>query len=158
MNDIRIGFGYDFHKLIDGKSITLAGVQIKSNYSVSAHSDGDIVLHALSDAIYGSISDGDIGTHFPSTNENFKISSQKILESACKRLDNCGYSLGNIDITIILEEPRLEKEILNMRKNISHFTSLNLDRISLKSSTSQKVGLIGNNEAIACYCSILVKK
>ena len=158
MNDIRIGFGYDLHKLIKGKSITLAGVKIESNYSVSAHSDGDIVLHALSDAIYGAIADGDIGTHFPSNNQNLDISSKKILAHACNRLTKFGYSLGNIDITVVLEVPRLQKLILQMRENISSLTSLNIDRISIKSSTSQGVGLIGNNQAIACYSSILIKK
>ena len=158
MNDIRIGFGYDFHKLINGKSISLAGVEIQSNYSVSAHSDGDIVFHALSDAIYGAIADGDIGTHFPSNDQNLNISSKKILSHACETLDKFGYSLGNIDITIVLEEPRLRNFIPQMRKNISTLTSLNIDRISIKSSTSQGVGLIGNNQAIACYSSILIKK
>ena len=84
MNDIRIGFGYDFHKLINGKSISLAGVEIQSNYSVSAHSDGDILLHALSDAIYGSIADGDIGTHFPSDDQNLDIDIKKNI-IACMR-------------------------------------------------------------------------
>jgi len=158
MNDIRIGFGYDFHKLIKGKSIGLAGVEIQSNYSVSAHSDGDIVLHALSDAIYGAIADGDIGTHFPSDDQNLDISSKKILSHACEILNKSGYSLGNIDITIILEEPRLQNFIPQMRKNISTLTSLNIDRISIKSSTSQGIGLIGSNQAIACYSSILIKK
>jgi len=158
MNDIRIGFGYDFHKLINGKSMSLAGVEIQSNYSVSAHSDGDIVFHALSDAIYGAIADGDIGTHFPSDDQNLNISSKKILSHACEMLDKFGYSLGNIDITIILEEPRLQNFITQMRQNISTLTSLNIDRISIKSSTSQGIGPIGNNQAIACYSSILIKK
>ena len=158
MNDIRIGFGYDFHKLIKGESIGLAGVEIQSNYSVCAHSDGDIVFHALSDAIYGAIANGDIGTHFPSNDQNLDISSKKILSHACEILDKFGYSLGNIDITIILEEPRVQNFIPQMRKNISTLTSLNIDRISVKSSTSQGIGPIGNNQAIACYSSILIKK
>lgn len=158
MNDIRVGFGYDFHKLLKGESITLAAVKIKSSYTISAHSDGDIVLHALSDAIYGAIADGDIGVHFPSNNQNLKISSSKILMHACEKLHKFGYRLGNIDITIILEEPRIQDMVPEMRKNISTLTSLNIDRISIKSSTSQRVGLIGNNQAIACYSSILIKK
>ena len=158
MNDIRIGFGYDLHKLIKGELITLAGVKIQSNYSVCAHSDGDIVLHALSDAIYGAIADGDIGTHFPSNDQNLDISSKIILEHACNTLNKLSYSLGNIDITIVLEEPRLQNFIPQMRKNISTLTSLNIGRISIKSSTSQGIGLIGNKQAIACYSSILIKK
>ena len=158
MNDIRIGFGYDFHKLIKGDSLKLAGVIIKSNYSVSAHSDGDIVLHALSDSIYGAIANGDIGTHFPSNDKNLNICSSEILSHAHKMLQESQYQLNNVDITIVLEEPRLQDFILEMRKNISRLISLEIDRISIKSSTSQKIGLIGNNQAIACYSSILVKK
>ena len=158
MNDIRIGFGYDFHKLIKGDSLKLAGVIIKSNYSVSAHSDGDIVLHALSDSIYGAIANGDIGTHFPSNDKNLNIRSSEILSHAHKMLQESQYQLNNVDITIVLEEPRIQDFILEMRKNISRLISLEIDRISIKSSTSQKIGLIGNNQAIACYSSILVKK
>lgn len=158
MNDIRIGFGYDFHKLLKGEIITLATVEIKSNYTIDAHSDGDIVLHALSDAIYGAIADGDIGVHFPSNNHNLNISSKKILMHACEKLNKSGYVLGNIDITIILEEPRIQNSVIQMRKSISNLTSLDINRISVKSSTSQGVGLIGNNKAIACYSSVLIKK
>tara|TARA_B100000035_G_scaffold315424_1_gene336035 strand:+ start:10972 stop:11466 length:495 start_codon:yes stop_codon:yes gene_type:complete len=158
MNDIRIGYGYDFHKLIEGDSITLAGVEIKCKYEISAHSDGDIVLHALSDSIYGAIANGDIGVHFPSNDQNLDISSKHILAHACETLVTSGYYIGNIDITILLEEPRIQDIVPEMRKNISNLTSLNMEYISIKSSTSQGVGLIGNNQAIACYSSILIKK
>ncbi len=158
MNDIRIGFGYDFHKLTKGDSLILADVKIKSKYTVDAHSDGDIVLHALSDSIYGAIARGDIGTHFPSNDKNLNIRSSEILSHAHKILEESHYCLSNVDITIVLEEPRIQDFILEMRKNISRLTSLEIDRISIKSSTSQKIGLIGNNQAIACYSSILVKK
>ena len=158
MNDIRIGFGYDFHKLIKGESLKLADVRIKSNYAVSAHSDGDIVLHALSDSMYGAIANGDIGTHFPSNDKNLNIRSSEILSHAHKMLQESQYQLNNVDITIVLEEPRIQDFILEMRKNISRLISLEIDRISIKSSTSQKIGLIGNNQAIACYSSILIEK
>ena len=158
MNDIRIGFGYDFHKLIKGDSLKLADVKIKSNYTINAHSDGDIVLHALSDSIYGAIANGDIGVHFPSNKENLNIRSSEILSHAHKMLEVSDYYISNIDITIVLEEPRLQDFIMDMRKNISRLISLEIDRISIKSSTSQKIGIIGNNQAIACYSSILVKK
>ena len=158
MNDIRIGFGYDFHKLIKGDSLKLADVRIKSDYTVSAHSDGDIVLHALSDSIYGAIANGDIGTHFPSNDKNLNIHSGQILSHAYQMLEASDYRISNVDITIVLEKPRLQDFILEMRENISRLISLDIDRISIKSSTSQKIGLIGNNQAIACYSSILVKK
>ncbi len=158
MSKIKIGFGYDLHKLCKGSSLTLAGVTISSEYSIDAHSDGDIILHALSDAIYGSLAMGDIGIHFPSDSSNQNISSKIILSHACNLLQQEMYSLSNIDITVILEKPRLQENILKMRENLSKLTSINLDNISIKSSTSQKIGLIGNHKAIACYASILISK
>ena len=158
MNDVRIGFGYDFHKLIDGNSITLADCVIECDYSVDAHSDGDVVLHALSDAIYGSIANGDIGVHFPSNNKNKDIKSTKILSHAYKLLCESDFKINNIDITLVLESPHIQNYIDQMRKNISNHLSTEINRVSIKSSTSQKIGLIGNNQAIACYVSILVKK
>ena len=116
------------------------------------------MLHALSDSMYGAIANGDIGTHFPSNDKNLNIRSSEILSHAHKMLQESQYQLNNVDITIVLEEPRIQDFILEMRKNISRLISLEIDRISIKSSTSQKIGLIGNNQAIACYSSILVKK
>ena len=115
MNDIRIGFGYDFHKLIKGDSLKLANVRIKSDYTVSAHSDGDVVLHALSDSIYGAIANGDIGTHFPSNDKNLNIRSSEILSHAHKMLEASDYHISNVDITIVLEKPRLQDFIFVMR-------------------------------------------
>ena len=158
MNIIKIGFGYDLHRLCKGSALTLAGVSIPSEYSIDAHSDGDIILHALSDAIYGSLAHGDIGTHFPSNSSNVNISSKVILDHACNLLKKEMYTLGNIDITVILEKPRLQESILKMRQNLSKLTLTDLDCISIKSSTSQNIGLIGNHKAIACYVSILISK
>ena len=110
MREIKIGFGYDLHKLCKGSGLTLAGVTVSSEYSIDAHSDGDIILHALSDAIYGSLAMGDIGIHFPSDSSNQNISSEIILSHACNLLQQEMYSLSNIDITVILEKPRLQQK------------------------------------------------
>ena len=156
MNNIRIGYGYDMHKLSSGEYIMLGGVKINSDYSIVAHSDGDILLHALSDAIYGSLAKGDIGTHFPSNNQNQNISSLKIIQHACSLLEDSNYQINNTDITIILEKPFLQPFIDQMRYNLAKILSIDISKISIKSSTSQKIGLVGENKAIICYATILI--
>ena len=156
MNNIRIGYGYDIHKLSSGEYIMLGGVKINSDYSIVAHSDGDILLHALSDAIYGSLAKGDIGTHFPSNNQNQNISSLKIIQHACSLLKDSNYQINNTDITILLEKPFLQTFIDQMRQNLAKILSIDKSKISIKSSTSQKIGLVGENKAIICYATILI--
>ena len=156
MNNIRIGYGYDIHKLSSGEYIMLGGVKINSDYSIVAHSDGDILLHALSDAIYGSLAKGDIGTHFPSNNQNRNISSLKIIQHACSLLEDSNYQINNTDITILLEKPFLQPFIDEMRQNLAKILSIDISKISIKSSTSQKIGLVGENKAIICYATILI--
>ena len=152
----RVGFGYDMHKLVEGSYIMLGGIRINSNYTVVAHSDGDIVLHSLSDAIYGSLAAGDIGTHFPSNKENINIQSVKILKHACELISQSNYMINNIDITIVIESPYLQDHIMDMRKSIANIMSIDIDQISIKSSTSQKIGMIGEHKAVACYSTILI--
>jgi 2-C-methyl-D-erythritol 2,4-cyclodiphosphate synthase len=156
MSKTRIGFGYDMHKLHKGNSILLAGVEIASKYTTVAHSDGDIVLHSLSDAIYGSIAEGDIGVHFPSDSKNMNIDSKNILKHANSLLRKMNYKINNIDITIVIESPRLQPQIIRMRESLSKLLDININQISIKSSTSQKIGLIGENKAVTCYTTILI--
>ena len=156
MINTRVGFGYDMHKLVEGSHIMLGGIRIDSNYTVVAHSDGDIVLHSLSDAIYGSLAAGDIGTHFPSNKENINIQSVKILKHACELITQSNYMINNIDITIVIESPYLQDHILDMRKSIANIMSIDISQISIKSSTSQKIGMIGEHKAVACYSTILI--
>ena len=152
----RVGFGYDMHKLEEGSYIMLGGIRIDSNHTVVAHSDGDIVLHSLSDAIYGSLAAGDIGTHFPSNKENLNIQSVKILKHARELITQSNYMINNIDITIVIESPYLQDHILDMRKSIANIMSIDISQISIKSSTSQKIGMIGEHKAVACYSTILI--
>tara|TARA_Y100000768_G_scaffold382291_1_gene362383 strand:- start:3021 stop:3500 length:480 start_codon:yes stop_codon:yes gene_type:complete len=156
MSSIRIGFGYDMHKLSSGSHILLAGVKIQSKFSTIAHSDGDILLHTLADAIYGSLAKGDIGTHFPSNNKNKDISSLDIIKHACNLLKESNYKINNTDITILLEEPFLQPFIADIIASLSKILSINKSKISIKSSTSQKIGLVGENKAIICYATILI--
>ena len=152
----RVGFGYDMHKLEEGSYIMLGGIRIDSNHTVVAHSDGDIVLHSLSDAIYGSLAAGDIGTHFPSNKKNKNIQSVKILKHACELITQSTYMINNIDITIVIESPYLQDHITDMRKSIANIMSIDISQISIKSSTSQKIGMIGEHKAVACYSTILI--
>ena len=156
MKDIRIGYGYDMHKLTSGSYIILGGIKIDSDYSIVAHSDGDILLHTLSDAIYGSLAKGDIGTHFPSDKKNLNISSLEIIKHACELLKDSNYAINNTDITILLENPYLQPFIDKMRQSLSKILSIDESKISIKSSTSQKIGLVGENKAIVCYATILI--
>ena len=156
MKNIRIGYGYDIHKLSQGTHIILGGVKIDSDYSIVAHSDGDILLHTLSDAIYGSLANGDIGTHFPSNNQNQNISSLTIIRHACNLLEDSNYQINNIDVTILLEKPYIQSFIDKMRQSLSKILSIDKSKISIKSSTSQKIGLVGENKAIICYATILI--
>ena len=119
-------------------------------------SDGDIVLHSLSDAIYGSLAEGDIGSHFPSNEENKNINSTRILNHACMLIKKANFVINNIDITIVIETPYLQPHILDMRKAIAKIMSVDITQISIKSSTSQKIGLIGEHKAVACYSTILI--
>ena len=156
MKNIRIGYGYDMHKLTSGTYIILGGIKIDSDYSIIAHSDGDILLHTLSDAIYGSLAKGDIGTHFPSDKTNLNISSLEIIQHACGLLKDSNYKINNTDITILLENPFLQPFIDEMRQSLSKILSIDKSKISIKSSTSQKIGLVGENKAIICYATILI--
>ncbi len=156
MKNIRIGYGYDIHKLSQGTHIILGGVKIDSDYSIVAHSDGDILLHTLSDAIYGSLANGDIGTHFPSNNQNQNISSLTIIQHACNLLKDSNYQINNIDVTILLEKPYIQSFIDKMRQSLSKILLIDKSKISIKSSTSQKIGLVGENKAIICYATILI--
>ena len=144
------------HKLYKGNSILLAGVEIASKYTIEAHSDGDIVLHSLSDAIYGSIAEGDIGIHFPSNSKNINVNSKNILNHACNLLRKRNYKINNIDITIVIESPRLQPEIIKMRESLSKLLDISINQISIKSSTSQKIGLVGEHKAVICYSTILI--
>ena len=156
---MRVGLGFDTHQLIPGKSIKLGGIDIPSNKTIKAHSDGDIIYHACADAIYGALAIGDIGEHFPDTNESNKdIDSAIILRHSIEQTKNMNFYINNIDITIILESPKIsnyKKDIIN---NLSKILKTNVENISLKASTSEKLGFIGKNLGLTCYCIVSLLK
>ena len=155
----RIGNGIDSHRLEEGLPLVIGGVFIPFPKGSKGHSNGDVLFHAIVDAILGSLSLGDIGKHFPSDNLRWKDADSKLfLEHVYKLMDEKRYSVENVDATIILQEPVLSPHILLMRKNISAVLSVDLEQISVKATTTDKLGFIGKGEGIAATASVLIKK
>ena len=154
-----IGNGIDIHRLEDGLPLVIGGVSIPYSKGSKGHSDGDVLFHAIVDAILGSLSLGDIGEYFPSDHSNWKNADSRIfLEHVFKLIKEKGYSVENIDATIILQEPMINPHILQMRKGIASILSADLDQISIKATTTDKLGFIGKGEGIAATASVLIKK
>ena len=154
-----IGNGIDIHRLEDGLPLVIGGVSIPYSKGSKGHSDGDVLFHAIVDAILGSLALGDIGEHFPSDNPSWKdVESKIFLEHSYRLMNEKGYSVENIDATIILEEPVLSPHILQMRENISTILSTDLNQISVKATTTDRLGFIGKGEGISATVSTLIKK
>ena len=155
--NFRVGLGFDIHELIAGTMIKLAGVSIPSKKMIKAHSDGDIIYHSLADAILGALSKGDIGMHFPDSDlKNKNLDSGKILSHAYSLMTNNKYIINNIDITLILEEPKIKKYKDNMCQNISSLLDCNSDLINIKATTSESIGFVGRGEGIACHAIVSI--
>jgi len=155
---MRIGFGYDLHTLIKGRKLMIGGVHIPSDFGEDAHSDGDVLLHALIDALFGAITEGDIGSHFPPSDSKWKnISSLILLEETWKIVKNRDFSICNIDCTVVLEKPKLLPHMPNIRKTIAQALNIELDQISVKGKTKEKVDAVGRGEAIEAYVSLLLE-
>ena len=155
----RTGNGIDFHRLIKGNGFLLGGVKIPSRFSIKAHSDGDILYHSLSDAILGALALGDIGKFFPDTSENtLNMNSEDIFLFSLEQLSKNGYKISNMDSTILLQTPKLRDYIDIIRQNISKVSGLNIEQISLKATTTEKMGFIGESKGIAVYSSVLIYK
>ena len=156
---MRVGSGFDIHRFEDGEYLTLGGVKIPFSKGLQAHSDGDVLVHSLIDAILGAINAGDIGAHFPDDDVQYKnASSLDLLQNIYKLMSSEGYFLMNMDATIILEKPKLSKYIDKMRENIAETLSCSIDILSIKATTSEGIGFVGRQEGIACLCSILLDK
>lgn len=152
---VRIGFGYDSHRFKDGDYIVVGGEKIAFDKSLEAHSDGDVLLHALCDALLGAAAMGDIGKHFPDNDPNFKdIDSSALVNSAVDGLGKKNYKVGNIDSTIILEKPKLAAHIPAMQKNVSNLLIISLANVNIKATTNEGMGFIGRGEGIAAYVTI----
>ncbi|RZG64824.1 2-C-methyl-D-erythritol 2,4-cyclodiphosphate synthase [Acinetobacter bouvetii] len=154
---IRIGQGLDVHAFEDGEFVTLAGVQIPHTHGLKAHSDGDVVLHALCDALLGALALGDIGQHFPDTDPNFKGADSKVLlKQVYQLILDRGYVLSNADITVACERPKLAKHNLEMRQSIADVLNVDTMQISVKATTTEKLGFTGRQEGILSMATVLV--
>ncbi len=148
----RIGFGFDVHKLIEGRKLILGGVEIPFEKGLLGHSDADVLLHAICDALLGAAALGDIGKHFPDTDIRFKgISSIELLKHVGKLLSQNGYAIGNIDSTLVLEKPKILPYINQMQKNIAESLGILENQVSVKATTNEGMGFIGTGEGAVAY-------
>lgn len=156
---MRIGSGYDVHKLVKDRPLIIGGVNIPFEKGLLGHSDADVLVHAVIDAILGAAALGDIGTHFPDTKSEFRgISSLELLKRVFSLLDSKDYCIMNIDATIVAQKPKMSAYINDMRINISHSLNLDIDRINIKATTEEGLGFTGNGEGISANAVCLIEK
>ena len=157
--DIRIGNGYDVHALAQGLDLWLGGTKIESPIGCIAQSDGDVAIHALCDALLGALALGDIGKHFPDTSNEFKgIDSKILLGRVMDLLRSEGWSVGNVDITIAMQRPKLAPYIIPMRECLAGIMDIPADRVSVKATTTEKLGFVGRGEGCEVYAVALIAK
>ena len=156
---MRIGFASDIHRLVEGRKLILAGVHVPAPFGELAHSDGDVVYHACMDAVLGALALGDIGKHFPDNDDQYKdIDSSILFKKVVSLMKEKGYMLGNIDIMITLEKPKLKDYIEQMRINIANILETQIDNVSVKAGTNEKLGPLGNSEAVKAEAIVLLKE
>lgn len=157
MTDIRIGSGYDVHRLVEGRRCIVCGVDIPHSRGLLGHSDADVALHALSDALLGAVALGDIGKHFPDTDPQWEgADSRRLLRAVVAKVVAAGYRPGNVDITIVAQEPKMAPYIGQMRLNVAADLAVDVDRVSVKATTTERLGFTGRGEGIAAYATVLV--
>lgn len=155
---MRVGIGYDVHRLTEGRKLVLGGVNIEYQYGLDGHSDADVLIHAIMDALLGAAALGDIGRHFPDTDEKYRgISSISLLEHVARLLDEKGYEVGNVDAVVIAQAPKLAPYIEQMRKNIAEALSVDPGQISIKATTEEGLGFTGERKGISSQAVCLIK-
>lgn len=155
---MRIGQGYDVHAFGAGNSLTIGGVTIPFTRSLIAHSDGDVLIHALMDAMLGALALGDIGHHFPDTDEKYKgYSSRKLLQHINRLIREKGFQIGNADITLVAEAPKMAPHLQPMIDNLAQDLECSISQLNVKATTTEKLGFTGRGEGIACYAVVLLK-
>jgi len=156
---MRVGLGYDVHQLVSSRKLILGGVEIPHTHGLLGHSDADVLLHAIKDALLGAVALGDIGKHFPDTDPQYKgISSLLLLAKVKELLAEQGYSLNNLDSTIVAQTPKLAPYIPKMQENIAKVLGVSLEQINVKATTTEGLGFAGRKEGIAAYAIVSVKK
>ena len=157
---IRVGFGYDVHQLEEGKPFFLGGIQLEEAVKGAVgHSDADVLIHAICDALLGAANLRDIGFHFPPTDPQYKgIDSKVLLEGVVEKLSDKGYGISNIDATVVLEAPKVNPHIAKMAEVMANCMKIDADDISIKATTSEKIGFVGREEGVAAYATVLIHK
>jgi len=157
--DIKIGYGYDVHRLKEGEELWIGGILLPHHKGAVGHSDADVLLHAICDALLGALALRDIGVHFPDDDPSYKgIDSKKLLSETWEKIDGLGWSLGNLDTTICLQTPKLLDSIDSMRKEIATILKVKIDSISIKATTTEKLGFVGSEDGISAHAVVLLKK
>ncbi len=156
---MRIGHGYDVHKLVEGRDLILGGVKIPHEVGLLGHSDADVLLHAVSDALLGAAGLGDIGKHFPDTDPRYKgADSLKLLQVVGEKVAAEGYRISNIDVTMIAQRPKLRPHIQQMEQNIAHALNLETTRVNVKATTEERLGFTGEELGMACHAVCLLEE
>jgi len=156
---MRIGIGYDVHPLVPGRKLVLGGVEIPHDKGLDGWSDADVLTHSIIDALLGAAALGDIGQHFPPGQAEYKaISSLRLLDKAVSKLKHKGYRVGNIDVTVVAEKPRLREYVDDMRGSLSQVLKIEVDKISIKASTHNGLGFIGDEKGVAAYAVALIEE
>lgn len=155
----RIGNGYDVHKLVENRKLILGGIDVPHTRGVLGHSDGDVLTHAIMDALLGALALGDIGQHFPDNDDNFKdIDSTILLKKVVSLVKEKGYKIINIDSIIVLQAPKIKPFIPEMRKKLSKIMEIDIDNLSIKATTEEKLGFTGDESGVKSYCVVLLSK
>ena len=155
---MRVGIGYDVHKLVENRKLILGGVEIEHDKGLLGHSDADVLVHAMMDSILGALALGDIGKHFPDTDSKYKgADSIKLLEFVNNLIESKGYKVNNIDSIIVAQAPKMAPHILKMRENVSKAMNIDIDYVSIKATTEEGLGFTGNKQGISCQsiCSLI---
>lgn len=157
--NIRVGFGFDVHQLTEGRDFWLGGVKIEHFKGALGHSDADVLLHAICDALLGAANMRDIGFHFPDTKGEYKnIDSKILLKRTVQLLNDAGWAIGNIDCTLVLEKPKIMPHVDSMKNAIAESAQLNIDAISIKATTNEKMGFIGREEGVVAHAVALIHR
>jgi 2-C-methyl-D-erythritol 2,4-cyclodiphosphate synthase len=157
--DIRVGHGFDVHKLVPGRKLWLGGIEIPFIMGLSGHSDADVLIHAICDALLGAMAKGDIGNHFPDSDDEYRdIDSKILLKKVYKILEADGWELGNLDATLIMEEPQVSGFVPKMRKKLASILNTGVENISIKATTSESLGPEGRGEGISAHAVALIRK
>ncbi len=154
---VRVGFGYDVHRLVEGRELWLGGIRIEHSLGLLGHSDADVLIHAVCDALLGAANMRDIGYHFPNTSEEFHgIDSKVLLQKTVELIATKGYRVGNIDATVCAERPKLKAHIPEMQECMARVMGIDADCVSIKATTSEKLGFTGREEGMSAYATVLI--